>query len=183
VVLMLPVLMVSMDSTVLMFALPEISVSLAPGGTQLLWIVDVYALMLAGLLVAVGSLGGRVGRRRLLSAGALGFGVVSAMAAYSPSAEFLIGMRALLGIFGATLMPSTLSLLRNIFLDRGQRRLAVAVWAAGFSGGAALGPVLGGRLLGDFSWGSVFLNNVPAIALLIALTLCQLPDERVPSAH
>lgn len=180
VVLMLPVLLVSMDNTVLSFALPEISASLAPSGTALLWIVDIYALMLAGLLVAMGSLGDRFGRRRILVVGASGFGVVSLLAAYSPDTATLIASRALLGVFGAMLMPATLSLLRNIFADRAQRRLAVAVWASGFSGGAALGPVLGGWLLEHHSWGWVFLINVPVVLVLIPLALALVPESKDP---
>lgn len=181
VVLMLPVLMVSMDNTVLSFALPEISSALSPSGTALLWVVDVYALMLAGLLIAMGSLGDRIGRRRLLIGGAIGFGVVSVLAAYSPNTGALIAGRALLGVFGATLMPSTLSLLRNIFLDRRERRLAIAVWAGGFSGGAALGPVAGGWLLQHFWWGSIFLINVPVILVLVPLALWLVPESKNPA--
>ncbi|MDO9379871.1 MAG: MFS transporter [Nocardioidaceae bacterium] len=181
VVLMLPVLMVSMDNTVLAFALPEISAELSPSGTALLWVVDIYALMLAGLLVAMGSLGDRVGRRRLLLVGAVGFGVVSVVAAYSPNVETLIASRAMLGVFGATLMPSTLSLLRNIFRDRTERRMAIATWAAGFSGGAALGPIIGGWVLGHFSWGAIFLINVPVVLVLVPLALWLLPESRDPN--
>lgn len=179
-VLMLPVLMVSMDNTVLSFALPDISASLHPSGTALLWVVDIYALMLAGLLVAMGSLGDRLGRRRLLVIGAVGFAAVSYAAAQSTDISHLIVARALLGVFGATLMPSTLSLLRNIFVDRQQRRLAIAVWAAGFSAGAALGPVIGGWLLEHFSWASVFLINLPVVALLVPLALWLVPESRDP---
>ncbi len=179
-VLMLPVLMVSVDNTVLSFALPEISASLRPTGSQLLWIVDVYALMLAGLLIAMGSLGDRVGRRRLLLLGAVGFGATSLYAAYAPSAEALLVARAMLGVFGATLMPSTLSLLRNVFEHPHDRRLAVATWAAMFSGGAALGPVLGGWLLEHFSWGAVFLINVPVVLVLVPLALWLVPESRDP---
>ncbi|WP_370617082.1 MFS transporter [Mumia qirimensis] len=179
-VLMLPVLMVSMDNTVLSFALPDISSSLHPSGTALLWVVDIYALMLAGLLVAMGSLGDRIGRRRLLIGGAVGFGAVSFFAAFSSDIGQLIAARALLGVFGATLMPSTLSLLRNIFVDRQQRRVAIAVWAAGFSAGAALGPVIGGYLLEHFSWGSVFLINLPVVAILVPLALWLVPESRDP---
>nr|MCW2728628.1 transporter [Aeromicrobium sp.] len=179
-VLMLPVLMVSVDNTVLSFALPAISVDLRPSGTQLLWIVDLYAIMLAGLLIAMGSIGDRFGRRRLLLIGAIGFGASSLLAAYSQSPEMLLVARALQGTFGATLMPSTLSLIRNVFHDPRDRRLAIASWAAMFSGGAALGPVLGGWLLGHASWGSVFLINIPIIVVLIPLALTLLPESRDP---
>ncbi|KHL12523.1 UNVERIFIED_CONTAM: MFS transporter [Mumia flava] len=180
-VLMLPVLLVSMDNTVLSFALPAISGALHPSGTQLLWVVDIYALMLAGLLVAMGSLGDRIGRRRLLIIGSVGFGLTSLAAAYAPSVEMLIAARAMLGVFGATLMPSTLSLLRNIFVDRQQRRLAIATWAAAFSGGAAMGPIVGGWLLEHFTWGAVFWINVPVVAVLVPLALWLLPESRNPA--
>ncbi|MFI5429568.1 MFS transporter [Aeromicrobium sp. UC242_57] len=179
-VLMLPVLMVSVDNTVLSFALPAVSVDLKPSGTQLLWIVDLYAIMLAGLLIAMGSIGDRFGRRRLLLIGAIGFGFASLLAAYSTSAEMLMGARFLQGVFGATLMPSTLSLIRNVFPDVRDRRIAIATWAAMFSGGAALGPVLGGWLLGHFWWGSVFFINAPIILALIPLALVLLPESRDP---
>lgn len=179
-VLMLPVLMVSVDNTVLSFALPEISSALRPTGAQLLWIVDIYAIMLAGLLIAMGSLGDRIGRRRLLVIGAVGFGAASLLAAYSTSAETLLVARALLGVFGATLMPSTLSLIRNVFSHAHDRRIAIAAWAAMFSGGAALGPIVGGWLLEHYAWGAVFLINVPLIAVLIPLALMLLPESRDP---
>ncbi|WP_083516516.1 MFS transporter [Aeromicrobium erythreum] len=180
-VLMIPVLLVSVDNTVLSFALPSISTELRPTGSQLLWIVDVYALMLAGLLIAMGSIGDRVGRRRLLVIGSIGFGAASLVAAYASSAEMLLAARALLGFFGATLMPSTLSLLRNVFHHAHDRRLAIAAWAAMFSGGAALGPVLGGYLLEHFWWGSVFLINVPLIVLLVPLALWLVPESKDPN--
>ncbi|WP_229052685.1 MFS transporter [Aeromicrobium sp. Leaf350] len=178
--LMLPVLLVSVDNTVLSLALPAVSTALAPTGSQLLWIVDIYALMLAGLLIAMGSLGDRLGRRRLLVIGSIGFGVVSLGAAFSPSAEVLVGLRALQGFFGAMLMPSTLSLLRNIFTDARDRRIAIATWAAMFSGGAALGPIVGGWLLQHYWWGSVFLINVPVVAILVPLALWLVPESRDP---
>ena len=162
----MPVLLISIDNTVLTFALPQVSVALRPSGEQLMWLVDIYPLMLAGLLIAAGSLGDRVGRRRLLLIGAVGFGVASVGAAFSPTAEALIAWRVLLGVFGATLMPSTLSLIRTVFVRRDDRRVAIAVWAATFAGGAALGPVVGGYLLEHLWWGSVFLVNVPIIAVL-----------------
>ncbi|MGI8985490.1 MAG: MFS transporter [Nocardioidaceae bacterium] len=180
-VLMLPVLLVSVDNTVLSFALPAISAALNPSGTGLLWIVDIYPLVLAGLLVAMGSFADRVGRRRLLLIGSAGFATASALAAYSPDAGLLIAARAMLGFFGAMLMPSTLSLLRNIFPDRAQRRLAIAVWASGFASGAALGPIVGGLLLEHFWWGSVFLMAVPVLVLLLVLAPIFVPESRDPS--
>ncbi|WP_336640484.1 MFS transporter [Microbacterium sp. USHLN272] len=181
IVLMLPVLLVSVDNTVLSFALPEISIALAPSGAEQLWIIDVYPLVLAGLLVTMGTLGDRFGRRRMLLIGASGFAAVSVLAAFAPTAGLLIAARALLGFFGAMLMPSTLSLLRSIFVNRDQRRLAIAVWASAFSAGSALGPIVGGILLEHFSWGSVFLIAVPVlIPLLIAAPLL-VPESRDPN--
>lgn len=181
VVLMLVVLVVSIDSTVLSFALPELSKDLRPSGTGLLWIVDIYPLVLAGLLVTMGTLGDRVGRRKLLFVGALGFGLVSVYAAFSTTTAELIAARALLGFFGATLMPSTLALLRNIFLNAQQRRLAIAIWAAGFAAGAALGPIVGGWLLEHFWWGSVFLLNVPVIFIMLLAGPFLLPESKDPN--
>ncbi|WP_209373693.1 MFS transporter [Brevibacterium renqingii] len=180
-VLMIPVLLISVDNTVLGFAIPAISVGLHPTGTQLLWIVDIYALMLAGLLVVMGSLGDRLGRRLLLVIGSCGFGAASLLAAFSVSPEMLIIARALLGIFGATLMPSTLSLIRNIFSDDKDRRIAIATWAAMFSGGAALGPIVGGVLIEHFHWGSIFFINLPLIAAFIPLAIWLLPESRDPN--
>ena len=180
-VLMLPVLLVSVDNTVLSFALPQIALDLEPTATQQLWIIDAYPLVLASLLVTMGVLGDRFGRRRMLLIGATGFGIVSALAAFAPSAELLILARAGLGIFGAMLMPSTLSLLRSIFRNRDQRRMAIAVWAAGFSAGAALGPVVGGLLLEHFAWGSVFLLAVPVLVPLLILVPILVPESRDPN--
>ncbi|WP_341394365.1 MFS transporter [Arthrobacter sp. G119Y2] len=180
-VLMLPVLLISVDNTVLSFAIPSLSRALAPSGTELLWIVDIYALVLAGLLVPMGALGDRIGRRRLLLIGSAGFGLVSAAAAFVPTAEALIAARALLGLFGAMLMPATLSLIRNIFTVPSQRRIAIAVWAAGFSGGAALGPIVGGLLLEHFWWGSVFLLSVPVLIPLLVFGPMLLPESRDPN--
>lgn len=181
IVLMLPVLLVSVDNTVLSFALPEIALALRPSGAEQLWIIDAYPLVLAGLLVTMGTLGDRFGRRRMLLTGATGFAAVSVLAAFAPTAGLLIAARVMLGFFGAMLMPSTLSLLRSIFQNRDQRRMAIAVWASAFSAGAALGPVVGGFLLEHFAWGSVFLLAVPVlIPLLIAAPLL-VPESRDPA--
>lgn len=144
-VLTLPVLLISMDMTVLYFALPFLSADLEPSSTQLLWIMDIYSFLLAGLLITMGTLGDRIGRRKLLMLGAAAFGAASAAAAMANSAEMLILARALLGIGGATLMPSTLSLIRNMFRDDHQRRTAISVWTAALAGGAALGPCSAAR--------------------------------------
>ncbi|WP_223625204.1 MFS transporter [Microbacterium sp. EST19A] len=181
VVLMLPVLLVSVDNTVLSFALPEISIALAPTGAEQLWIIDVYPLVLAGLLVTMGTLGDRFGRRRMLLIGAIGFAAVSALAAFAPTAGLLIAARALLGFFGAMLMPSTLSLLRTIFQNRDQRRMAIAVWASAFSAGSALGPIVGGFLLEHFAWGSVFLIAVPVLIPLLICAPLLVPESRDPN--
>src|SRR5690606_37446139 len=180
VALMLPVLLVSVDNTVLSFALPQISADLRPTGTQLLWVVDVYPLVLAGLLVPMGSLADRVGRRRLLLVGSIGFAVVSAVAAFAPTADMLVATRAALGFFGAMLMPSTLSLLRNVFVDREERRLAFAIWAAGWAAGSALGPIVGALLLHHFWWGSVFLLAVPVLVVFLLPAPAVLPETKDP---
>ncbi len=180
-VLMLPVLLVAVDNTVLAFALPSIAHDFRPPATTQLWIVDVYSLVLAALLVTMGSLGDRVGRRRLLMIGAGGFAVVSAAAAFAPSAEYLVAARALLGVFGAMLMPSTLSLIRNIFTDASARRLAIALWASCFTAGSALGPIVGGALLQHFHWGAVFLVAVPILVPLLVLAPRLVPESQDPN--
>ncbi|WP_313337057.1 MFS transporter, partial [Comamonas sp.] len=180
-VLMLPVLLVSVDNTVLSFALPVISAQLNPTGAQLLWITDIYPLILAGLLVPAGSLGDRLGRRRLLLVGGTGFTVISAAAAFAPTADWLIAARAAMGLFGAMLMPATLSIIRNVFEDAVERRTAIAIWAAGFSGGAALGPIVGGVLLEHFSWGSIFLMAVPMLLPLLIAGPLVLPESKDPN--
>src|SRR6478752_2407355 len=177
-VLLLPVLLVAVDATVLSFALPSISEALQPSGTQLLWMIDIYPLVLAGLLVSMGSFADRIGRRRLLLVGAVGFALLSVVAAYAPSAEALIASRAGLGFFGAMIMPPTLSLLRNIFTDREERRLAIAIWAAGFAAGNAIGPIAGGFLLEHSWWGSVFLLAVPVLLLLLVLAPIFVPESK-----
>ena len=180
-VLVLPVLLISIDMTVLGFAVPFLSEDLAPTSSQLLWTVDVYGFVLAGLLVTMGSLGDRVGRRKLLVIGSAAFAAASLLAAYAPNAEALIAARALLGVAGATLMPTTLGLMRNLFTDARQRTFAIAIWASGFSAGAAAGPIIGGWLLEHFWWGSVFLMAAPvSLAVMVAAPLL-LPESKDPN--
>jgi len=181
-VLALPCLLYSMDLTVLNLAVPQLSADLKPSAAQLLWIVDIYGFMVAGALITMGTLGDRIGRRKLLLIGAAAFGVASVLAAFSTSAEMLIATRALLGIAGATLAPSTLSLIRNMFLDGRERSFAIGIWIASFSAGAAIGPLVGGLLLEYFWWGSVFLVGVPVMVLLLILGPLMLPEFRDPDA-
>lgn len=177
-VLVMVTLIISMDMTVLSYALPFITADLEPTSSQLLWITDVYAFVLAGLLIPMGTLGDRIGRRRLLMIGAAVFGVASVATALSTSPGMLIGTRAVMGAAGATLMPSTMSLIRNMFHDENERRAAIGVWAAGFSAGGVIGLVAGGALLQYFSWGAVFEINVPIMLLLLILAPLLLPEFR-----
>jgi DHA2 family multidrug resistance protein-like MFS transporter len=181
-VIALPCLLYSMDLTVLNLALPSLSADLAPTSAQLLWIVDIYGFLVAGSLITMGTLGDRIGRRRLLLIGAAAFGIGSVAAAFSTSAEMLIATRALLGLAGATLAPSTLSLIRNMFLDQQQRTVAIGIWISSYSVGAAIGPLVGGILLEHFWWGSVFLIGVPVMVLLLVVGPMLLPEFRDPEA-
>ncbi|MFJ8393029.1 MFS transporter [Streptomyces sp. NPDC094144] len=180
VVLLLPLLLVSMDVSVLFFAIPSIDRDLAPSASQQLWIFDVYGFALSGLLITMGSLGDRIGRRKLLLIGALAFSTASVGAAYASSPEMLIAARAVLGIGGATLMPSTMGLVRNMFRDETQRSRAVGIWSGAMAGGIALGSVLSGVMLEHFWWGSVFLINVPAMVLLLVLVPVLVPEFKDP---
>jgi MFS transporter, DHA2 family, multidrug resistance protein len=180
-VIALPCLLYSMDLTVLFLAVPHLSADLRPTSTQLLWITDIYGFLLAGSLITMGTLGDRIGRRRLLLAGAAAFGVASVLAAFSTSAGMLIAARALLGVAGATLAPSTLSLIRSMFVDPRQRTVAIGVWISSFSAGGAIGPLAGGVLLEHFWWGSVFLLAVPVMALLLVVGPVLLPEYRDPN--
>src|SRR5262245_40096136 len=181
-VLALACLLYVMDLTVLHLAVPAISADLRPTSAQLLWIIDVYGFFVAGSLITMGTLGDRIGRRRLLMIGAGAFGAVSLLAAFAPNAELLIASRALLGIAGATLAPSTLSLIFHMFPDPRQRSIAIGVWIGSFSAGSAIGPVLGGALLELFWWGSVFMLALPVMALLLVLGPRVLPEYRDPGA-
>ncbi|MBN9635007.1 MAG: efflux MFS transporter LfrA [Actinobacteria bacterium] len=180
-VLMLPVLLISIDNTVLAFALPRIAEDFRPSAATQLWLVDIYSLVLATLLVTMGSLGDRFGRRRLLLIGAVGFAAISAAAAFAPSAGYLVAARAALGVFGAMLMPSTLSLIRNIFTEATSRRLAIAIWASCFAAGSALGPIVGGLVLQHFHWGAVFMIAVPILLPLLVLAPKLVPESRDPN--
>jgi DHA2 family multidrug resistance protein-like MFS transporter len=181
-VIALPCLLYSMDLTVLNVAVPHLSADLKPSSSQLLWIIDIYGFLVAGFLITMGTLGDRIGRRRLLMIGAVAFGAGSVLAAFSTSAEMLIVARALLGVAGATLAPSTLSLIFNMFHDSQQRTFAIGVWIASYSAGAVIGPVVGGLLLEFFWWGSVFLLALPVMALLLVLGPILLPEFRNPDA-
>lgn len=177
-VLCLPVLVTSMDVSVLFFAVPYIAGDLAPSATEQLWIFDIYGFVLAGLLLPMGAVGDRIGRRRLLLIGLVLFGVASVAAAYAASATWLIAARAALGLGGATLMPSTLGLIRAVFDDESSRSRAVAIWSSVMAAGVGVGPVLSGLLLEHYWWGSVFLVNVPVIALAVLLAPRLLPEAR-----
>jgi len=182
VVIALPCLLYSMDLTVLHLAVPALTRDLEPSSAQLLWIIDIYGFLVAGSLITAGTLGDRIGRRRLLLIGAAIFGVASVLAAFSTSAQMLIATRALLGLAGATVAPSTLSLIRNMFLDDHERRVAVSVWIMSFSVGGAIGPLIGGILLEHFWWGSVFLISVPVMAVLLVVGPRFLPEYKDPNA-
>jgi DHA2 family multidrug resistance protein-like MFS transporter len=182
-VIALPCLLYSMDLTVLNLAVPHLSADLRPSSSQLLWIVDIYGFLIAGALITMGTLGDRIGRRRLLLIGAAAFGSASVLAAFSTSAGMLIAARAVLGLAAATLAPSTLSLIRNMFHDPHERTVAIGVWIASFSAGGAIGPLLGGGLLAHFWWGSVFLLNVPVMLLLLGIGPVLLPEFRDPDAR
>jgi DHA2 family multidrug resistance protein-like MFS transporter len=181
-VIALPCLLYSMDLTVLNLAVPHITADLRPSATQLLWIVDIYGFMIAGALITMGTLGDRIGRRKLLLIGAVAFGLASILAAFATSAETLILARAVLGLAAATLAPSTLSLISNMFRDPAERTFAIGIWISSFSAGGAVGPLVGGLLLTWFWWGSVFLVAVPIMIALLAVGPWLLPEYKDESA-
>lgn len=178
--LALPTILLGLDLTLLHLALPALAVDLRPTSAQALWIVDAYGFMVAGFLITMGTLGDRIGRRKLLMVGAAAFGVASVMAAYSSTATVLIAARALLGVAGATLMPSTLALISNMFLHSHQRALAIGVWATMFALGMAAGPVVGGILLERYWWGAAFLVALPVVGLLLVAAPFLVPEYRAP---
>ncbi|MFD7080869.1 MFS transporter [Streptomyces sp. NPDC002181] len=180
--LLLPLLLVSMDVSVLYFAVPYISEEISPSSTEQLWMFDIYGFVLAGTLLTMGWLGDRIGRRKLLLIGTVGFGLASVAAAYASSPLMLIIARGVLGIAGAVLTPTTAGLIRNMFHDEKQRQTAVAIWTGGLAGGIGLGPVMSGLLLEHFWWGSVFLVNLPFMAMLLILTPLLVPESRDPNA-
>ena len=181
-VIALACLLYVMDLSVLYLAVPSLTRDLEPSSAQLLWITDIYGFLVAGFLITMGTLGDRIGRRRVLLIGAAFFGVASVLAAFAPNAEMLILARGVLGIAGATIAPSTLSLIRNMFLDPQQRMKAIGLWGTAFAAGGAVGPLVGGVLLEHFWWGSVFLMAVPVMALLLIAGPRLLPEYRDPNA-
>ena len=181
-VLVLVVLLLAIDATVLYLAVPSLTRDIGPTATEILWIGDIYGFVLAGLLITMGNLADRIGRKRLLLIGTAGFGSASVLAAFASSPEVLIAARGLLGLAGATLMPSTLSIVRSMFADRAQRARAIAIWSVGATAGAALGPLVGGTLLEHFWWGSVFLINVPVMVLALVAGWFLLPESKGEAA-
>lgn len=177
-VLSIACLIYSMDLSVLFLAVPAIVADLDPSASQLLWINDIYGFMVAGFLVTMGTLGDRIGRRRVLLMGAFAFGVASAFAAFSNTPGQLILARALLGIAGATIAPSTLSLIVNLFKNEAERNRAISIWGTAFALGGLVGPLIGGILLQYFHWGSVFLINIPVMLLLLAVAPFLLPEYK-----
>lgn len=181
-VLTLPTLLVSMDMTVMYLVIPAVSESLRPGSAELLWITDIYGFLEAGLLITMGTVGDRIGRRRLLFIGGTAFALASVLTAYSNTVGMLIAARALLGMAGASLLPSTLSLIRNLFHDRKQRTQALGIFTTTFSAGIMIGPLIGGVLVNHFGWGSVFLIAVPIMGLFLLLAPFLLPEFKDPVA-
>lgn len=181
-IIALPCMLYSMDLTILNLAVPKLSEDLQPTSTQLLWIVDIYGFVIAGLMIPLGALGDKIGRKKLLLIGAAVFGLASVLAAFSNSANSLIASRAILGVAGATLAPSTLSLIRSMFEDPKQRTLAIGIWITSFSTGGAIGPVIGGIILEYYWWGAVFLVAIPIMILLLILGPFLLPEFKDPDA-
>jgi DHA2 family multidrug resistance protein-like MFS transporter len=181
-VLALPCVPYAMDLTVLNLAIPSLTADLRPTAAELLWIVDVYGFLAAGALLIMGTLGDRIGRRKLLLFGSAAFALVSLLAAFARAPQELILARALLGIAGATMAPSTLSLISNMFRDEREKTFAVSVWVASFSLGGAIGPIVGGILIARLWWGALFLAPIPIMVLLLILGPKLLPEHKNPDA-
>ncbi|KAF0846711.1 MFS transporter [Nocardia caishijiensis] len=181
--LALPTMLLGLDVTALYLVVPSLAVELNPSATETLWIMDAYGFLIAGLLITMGTLGDRIGRRRLLLIGVAVFAVASVAVAFAPTALWLIVARALLGVAGATLMPSTLSLISTMFTDPGQRASAIGVWATAFGLGMAAGPIVGGVLTAALWWGAVFLIAVPVAVLVLAAAPTLLPERRSPAGR
>ncbi|WP_043636526.1 MFS transporter [Nonomuraea candida] len=181
-VLLLPTVLLFLAMTVLFLATPQIATDLVPSSSQLLWINDVYGLVMAGLLVAMGTLGDRLGRRRIMLLGAAAFGLASVAAAFAPDAAWLIAARAVMGVGAAAVMPSTLSLISNMFRDDRQRGTAIGLWAASISVGVAVGPLVGGLLVESFWWGAALLIGVPVMALVLVATPFLVPEYKAARA-
>ncbi|MBB6673507.1 MFS transporter [Cohnella nanjingensis] len=177
-VLALPALLVSIDLSVMILALPHIGADLGADSAEQLWMIDIYGFMLSGFLITMGTLGDRIGRRKLLLIGGAAFVAASIAAAFSRSPEMLIAARAVLGIAGATLSPSSLALIGNMFREPKQRSLAIGIWLVCSMGGMVLGPVVGGILLAHFWWGSIFLLGVPVMLMLLIAGPLLLPEFR-----
>ncbi|MFF5208141.1 MFS transporter [Streptosporangium sp. NPDC000396] len=183
VLLCFSLLLIAVDATVLHIAVPALTAALEPTSVQLLWIIDVYSLVVAPLLLTFGTLGDRYGRKRLVLAGYLVFGAASAAAAFAPTPPALITARAFLGVGGAMIMPATLSIIRQVFTDRRERAIALGVWSAVAAAGAAIGPLIGGVLVEHFWWGAVFLINVPILLVLLPAAARILPECRPRASH
>lgn len=181
-VLCIVLFIISIDNTVLNLAIPSISASLGASTSQLQWMVDAYTLVFASLLITTGALGDRFGRKKFLLIGLAIFGLGSAGAALSKTIQVLIGFRALLGMAGAVIMPSTLSLIISVFHDPRERAKAIAIWSSIFSIGAGIGPIIGGFLIHSFDWSAVFFLNVPIVLIGIIGGVITIPESRDPYA-
>ncbi len=169
--------LIVIDMTVLYTALPTLTRELHASGSEKLWIVNSYTLVVSGLLLGMGTLSDRLGHKRLFIAGLIIFGAASLCAAFSPTPAWLVAARCLLAVGAAVMMPATLSIIRMTFTDEGERSMAIGIWAAVASGGAAFGPVVGGVLLEYYWWGSVFLINVPIVVVALVLGMAFIPKH------
>lgn len=177
---MLAFLPVALDMTILHVAVPTLTQALGASSTQVLWIIDIYPLLMAGLLVPMGTLADKVGNRRILLTGLTIFGVASALAAFAPNAPMLIAARMLLALGGSMIMPCVLGIIRRTFDDESERGLALGLWGTVGAAGAAVGPLIGGALLEHFWWGSVFLINIPVMLVVAPACWFLYPGVRKP---